>query len=133
MPVSTTGAAHVFTCCHPLSHPANKGNAMRKLLFVSLIASTAFAASVPVKVRVSEWFTQRGVFTANIVLPEFQDSRPNTPDRMYAMRCDKGIDAGVYDAFYNKEKAKLEIRAVSLKGKSETIKCTLIDHQWLEP
>src|SRR5581483_9778101 len=124
MPVSTTGAAHVFTCCHPLSHPANKGNAMRKLLFVSLIASTAFAASVPVKVRVSEWFTHRGVFTANILLPEFQDSGPITPERMYVMRCDTGIYGGVYGGFYNKEKSKLEIRGVSLKGNSETIKCT---------
>lgn len=106
---------------------------MRKLVLLPLIALPALAASVPVKIRISEWFTQRGVFTANVVLPELPDNKPITPDRMYAITCDKGVDAGVYDAFYNKEKAKVEIRAVSLKGKSETIKCTLIDHEWVQP
>lgn len=106
---------------------------MRKAFFLSLIALPAFARSTPVKVRVREWFTERGVFVVNIVLPDFADDKPVTRDQMYAVKCAKGIDSGVYDALYDKEKAKVEIRAVSFKGKVETIKCTVIDHQWAQP
>lgn len=109
---------------------------MRKVFYLSLIALIAlpaFARPAPVKVRVREWFTERGVFVVNIVLPEEADDKPVTPDQRYAVKCAKGIDPGIYDALYDKEKAKVEIHAVSFKGKAETIKCTVVDHEWAQP
>ena len=106
---------------------------MRKVFLLSLIALPAFARSSPVKVRVREWFTERGVLVVNIVMPALAGDKPVTPDQMYAVRCSKRIDSGVYDALYDREKAKVEIRAVSFTGKVETIKCTVVDHHWAQP
>lgn len=98
-----------------------------------LFSLSSVAEPMPIKVRVTGWFSLRDGFgltyRENVVMPVIPGAAV-TPDRQYSLTCERALSIGVYEGTYDHGKNKLRLSDTDLKGKEQITNCKVFSHDW---